>query len=209
MKEATKEREGERSRERKKKKTDLNQGEKKKPKPNTVHGNSFIPAAIFNLSALQVINLSYNQLSGSIPREMGNLTTLKEIYLDNNNFIEIPNEIGSLHQLEKLYVQENALEGNVPMPQLDIWPQNSEYGTEGIVTRRGDLYSFGVVLMETFTRKKPTDEMFVAEMSLKQWVANSPLLDVVDTKLQVTKADDRDFVYKSECLSSIMRLALA
>ncbi|KAL6197274.1 hypothetical protein ACLB2K_032883 [Fragaria x ananassa] len=84
-----------------------------------------------------------------------------------------------------------------------------EYGMEGIVTRRGDVYSFGIVLMETFTGKKPTDEMFVAEMSLKQWVANSALLDVVDAKLQVTEADDRDFVNKSECLSSVMRLAQA
>ncbi|PRQ29481.1 putative protein kinase RLK-Pelle-LRR-XII-1 family [Rosa chinensis] len=29
------------------------------------------------------------------------------------------------------------------------------------------------VLMETFTKRKPTDEMFVEESSLKQWVANS------------------------------------
>ncbi|KAL6206725.1 hypothetical protein ACLB2K_023972 [Fragaria x ananassa] len=77
------------------------------------------------------------------------------------------------------------------------------------VTRRGDVYNFGIVLMETFTGKKPTDEMFVAEMSLKQWVANLALLDVVDAKLQVTEADDHDFVNKCECLSSVMRLALA
>ncbi|XP_004295580.1 PREDICTED: probable LRR receptor-like serine/threonine-protein kinase At3g47570-like [Fragaria vesca subsp. vesca] len=93
--------------------------------------------------------------------------------------------------------------------QATIGYMAPEYGTEGIVTRRGDVYSFGIVLMETFTGKKPTDEMFVAEMSLKQWVANSVLLDVVDAKLQVTEADDRDFVNKSECLSSVMRLALA
>ncbi|PQM42303.1 LRR receptor-like serine/threonine-protein kinase EFR [Prunus yedoensis var. nudiflora] len=34
-----------------------------------------------------------------------------------------------------------------------------EYGMEGIVSRRGDVYSFGIVVMETFTRRKPTDEI--------------------------------------------------
>ncbi|KAM5585536.1 putative LRR receptor-like serine/threonine-protein kinase [Rosa sericea] len=87
-----------------------------------------------------------------------------------------------------------------------------EYGTEGVVTRRGDVYSFGVVLMETFTKRKPTDEMFVGEASLKQWVANSLLsgaiIEVGDANLLGTE-NDFSFVSKTECLSSIMRLALS
>ncbi|KAK2642484.1 hypothetical protein Ddye_024247 [Dipteronia dyeriana] len=35
-----------------------------------------------------------------------------------------------------------------------------EYGLEGIVSARGDVYSFGILMMESFTRKKPTDNMF-------------------------------------------------
>ncbi|XP_021802019.1 probable LRR receptor-like serine/threonine-protein kinase At3g47570 [Prunus avium] len=87
-----------------------------------------------------------------------------------------------------------------------------EYGTEGIVSTRGDVYSFGIVLMETFTKRKPTNEMFVGEMSLKQWIEYSILQDaiveVVDANLLETEAD-HDFVSKRDCLSSIMRLALA
>ncbi|PRQ29202.1 putative protein kinase RLK-Pelle-LRR-XII-1 family [Rosa chinensis] len=87
-----------------------------------------------------------------------------------------------------------------------------EYGTEGIVTRRGDVYSFGIVLMETFTRRKPTDEMFVGEMSLKQWVANSlfadAIVEVVDTNLLGTQKDPK-FVSYNVCFSSIMRLGVA
>ncbi|KAM5587929.1 hypothetical protein ABKV19_006400 [Rosa sericea] len=87
-----------------------------------------------------------------------------------------------------------------------------EYGLEGIVTRRGDVYSFGILLLETFTKRKPTDEMFDGEMSLKQWVENALLADaiveVVDaTLLGIEK--DHAFVSKRECISAIMRLALA
>ena len=45
-----------------------------------------------------------------------------------------------------------------------------EYGREGRVSTNGDVYSFGIMLMETFTEKKPTDEIFNEEMTLKQWV---------------------------------------
>ncbi|KAH9722890.1 hypothetical protein KPL70_006885 [Citrus sinensis] len=45
---------------------------------------------------------------------------------------------------------------------ITIYGYNWVYGT-----------SYGVLLMETFTRKKPTDEMFTGEMSLRRWVKES------------------------------------
>ncbi|XP_061993732.1 probable LRR receptor-like serine/threonine-protein kinase At3g47570 [Rosa rugosa] len=90
----------------------------------------------------------------------------------------------------------------------------AEYGMGGIVSRRGDVYSFGIILMETFTKRKPTDDMFVGQMNLKQWVANSLLSDaiveVVDSNLIGTsQEEDEDFVSKRYCLSCIMNLAMA
>ncbi|KAI5332012.1 hypothetical protein L3X38_022139 [Prunus dulcis] len=43
-----------------------------------------------------------------------------------------------------------------------------EFGMEGIISTRGDVYSFGIVLTETFTRRKPTDEMFVDYFQMLQ-----------------------------------------
>ncbi|XP_028965904.1 probable LRR receptor-like serine/threonine-protein kinase At3g47570 [Malus domestica] len=88
-----------------------------------------------------------------------------------------------------------------------------EYGMRGIVSTKGDVYSFGIVLMETFTKRKPTDEMFVGEMNLKQWIENSLFPDsaideVVDADILGTE-EDGDFVSRRDCLSSVMRLALA
>ncbi|XP_031253658.1 receptor kinase-like protein Xa21 [Pistacia vera] len=61
-----------------------------------------------------------------------------------------------------------------------------EYGRKGLVSGKGDVYSYGIVLMETFTGKKPTDEIFAEERSLKQLVSESlqsSVMEVVDKNL--------------------------
>ncbi|KAH9722933.1 protein kinase domain-containing protein [Citrus sinensis] len=83
-----------------------------------------------------------------------------------------------------------------------------EYGSEGIVSAKCDVYSYGVLLMETFTRKRPTDEMFTGEMSLRRWVKESlphGLTEVVDANLV---REEQAFSAKMDCLLSIMDLAL-
>ncbi|XP_042945873.1 LRR receptor-like serine/threonine-protein kinase EFR isoform X1 [Carya illinoinensis] len=83
-----------------------------------------------------------------------------------------------------------------------------EYGSEGIVSTRGDVYSYGILLMETFTRKKPTDDMFTGDMSLKCLVQESlalSVLEVVDTNLL---SNQNDYPAMEECLLSTMGLAL-
>ena len=55
-----------------------------------------IPPEIGNLTNLTVLNLSYNQLTGSIPPEIWNLTNLTYLILGNNQLTgSIPTEIGN------------------------------------------------------------------------------------------------------------------
>ncbi|GAY68231.1 hypothetical protein CUMW_262510 [Citrus unshiu] len=85
-----------------------------------------------------------------------------------------------------------------------------EYGREGRVSANGDVYSFGIMLMETFTGKKPTDEIFNEEMTLKHWVNDwLPIstMEVVDVNL--LSQEDIHFVAKEQCVSFVFNLAMA
>lgn len=87
---------------------------------------------------------------------------------------------------------------------------SAEYGREGKVSRKGDVYCYGIMLMETFTRRKPTDQIFAEEMSLKRWVGDSLLgcsiTEVADANL--LKCEESDFSAREQCVSSIFSLAM-
>ena len=74
-----------------------------------------IPPEIGNLTNLTYLNLGPNQLTGSIPPEIGNLTNLEGLRLNNNQFTgEIPPEIRNLTNLIDLYLSNNELTGSIP-----------------------------------------------------------------------------------------------
>ncbi|GAY63065.1 hypothetical protein CUMW_222610 [Citrus unshiu] len=84
-----------------------------------------------------------------------------------------------------------------------------EYGREGRVSTNGDVYSFGIMLMETFTGKKPTDKIFNGEMTLKRWICDwipISIMEVVDANL--LSREDIHFVAKEQCLSFVFNLAM-
>ncbi|KAI4306685.1 hypothetical protein L6164_029940 [Bauhinia variegata] len=60
-----------------------------------------------------------------------------------------------------------------------------EYGSEGIISIKGDVYSYGILMLEVLTRKKPTDDMFTAGLNLKGWVTNlmPHVIQIIDSNL--------------------------
>ncbi|TYJ13274.1 hypothetical protein E1A91_A10G041200v1 [Gossypium mustelinum] len=84
-----------------------------------------------------------------------------------------------------------------------------EYGTSGIVSTEGDVYSFGILLIEILTRKKLTDEIFTCEMSLKHFLKES-LFHSVTKVIDATILQEGEVHYtaKINCISSVIELAL-
>ena len=84
----------------------------------------------------------------------------------------------------------------------------TEYGFKGKVSTKGDIYSYGIILLELITRKKPTDEMFVGEANMRQWIASLlDRMDVVDDGF-LRIEDGRDVTTMQTILSSILELGL-
>ena len=65
-------------------------------------------------------------LTGSIPPEIGCLTNLTELLLDDNQLTgEIPSEIGQLTKLEDMNLSYNQLTGEIPQKVCDLIESNN------------------------------------------------------------------------------------
>ncbi|CAA0813217.1 receptor like protein 33 [Striga hermonthica] len=92
----------------------------------SLHPRAFIESASINIKGNELhydtilplvtgIDLSENNFSGEIPREITSLVELKSLNLSGNNFTgTIPDNIGNMKQLESLDFSRNSLSGEIP-----------------------------------------------------------------------------------------------
>jgi hypothetical protein len=74
-----------------------------------------LPPSLGNLTSLQNLLLPFNKLTGSIPASYGSLSNLETIMLQNNLLSgEIPTALSSMGQLQQLKLEGNLLSGAVP-----------------------------------------------------------------------------------------------
>lgn len=74
-----------------------------------------IPSELGELTALKRLSLSNNGLSGKLPESLGNLSQLVYLELSGNNLSGVlPSSLGSLLNLNELYLYNNQLTGSIP-----------------------------------------------------------------------------------------------
>ncbi|KAJ4769561.1 Leucine-rich receptor-like protein kinase family protein [Rhynchospora pubera] len=83
-----------------------------------------------------------------------------------------------------------------------------EYGMGGQASPQGDVYSYGILLLEMFTALSPTDERFRDGLSLSKHVEMAfpdQVMDILDINLSSTDHAIEDFL---DCLVSVIRCGL-
>jgi len=104
-----------------------------------------IPSALGNLTNLTELNLRDNQLTGTIPPELGNLSNLEELWLGHNQLSgTIPSELGKLSNLIHLAITHTPLSGSIPsalgnLTNLEILWLNNNDLSGTIPTELGNL----------------------------------------------------------------------
>jgi Protein tyrosine and serine/threonine kinase len=89
-----------------------------------------------------------------------------------------------------------------------------EYGVGGRPSIEGDVYSYGILLLELFTGLSPTDERLGDNWILQKHVEMTfpeQIMDIIDAKL-FSQIDGQDHQYTSEnvygCLVAVIQCAL-
>ncbi|KAK2976305.1 hypothetical protein RJ640_002733 [Escallonia rubra] len=93
-----------------------------------------------------------------------------------------------------------------------------EYGMGEEVSTQGDVYSYGIMLLEMFTSKRPTDGMFKDNLSLHNYVKLAlpgRMMEIVDRKIMLMEEANeikqrKGYVAKVEsCIASILQIGLS
>lgn len=88
------------------------------------------------------LRLPDNNLTGMLPGELGELSSLTALYLERNALVgEIPAELGNLSQLRWLYLQGNDLTGRLPRSLMQLEKlQDLRFGGQDLCAPADDAF---------------------------------------------------------------------
>ncbi len=94
-----------------------------------------LPPQIGDLDSLKIIFMLGNQIEGSIPPEIGNLVNLEELYLSNNKIQGgIPASLGNCQKLKTLRLENNQISGELPPELGNLTNLEDLYVSKNLIT---------------------------------------------------------------------------
>ncbi|GKD14984.1 kinase-like domain-containing protein, partial [Tanacetum coccineum] len=87
-----------------------------------------------------------------------------------------------------------------------------EYGLGSEMTSIGDVYSFGILLLEVMTGKNPTDGMFNEGLSLHKFAYMAlpdHVIDVIDDDAIVLQSTEANAKKVKECMAAIIKIGVS
>ncbi|CAN6381312.1 unnamed protein product [Urochloa humidicola] len=179
------------------------------PKEDGTHGPCFLTLTQRLSIAVDIANaLEYLHHSSQRPIVHSDLKP-SNILLDNDMTARIC-DFGLARFFDNVSTTSNAaVKGTIGY----IAP---EYAAGGQVMPSGDVYSFGIILLEMFTGRRPTDDTFKDGMSIVSFVDESfpdHILEMVDAQL-LEEIDDFESLKESTvtamgCVRSVLRVGLS
>ena len=75
------------------------------------------PTILCRMDWLKVLYLQGNNFTGALPAELGQMTELTDLYVDQNTTMtgSIPREIGNLKKLQRLNISQSGIGGEIPV----------------------------------------------------------------------------------------------
>jgi len=87
----------------------------------------------------------WNDISESIPKEIGNIKTLQLLLLSENKLSEdLPEELGHLPVLDRIQIDENNITGSIPLSFANLNSTKHFHMNNNLLSGRLDAVEFGV-----------------------------------------------------------------
>ena len=92
---------------------------------------------------------------------------------------------------------------------------NAEYGIGNKISTAGDVYSYGIIILEMLTGKRPTDVLFKNGLSLQKFVGNAfpeKIREILDPNIigdEVVDHGNHAMVGMLSCIMQLVQLGLS
>ncbi|URE07483.1 LRR receptor-like serine threonine-protein kinase [Musa troglodytarum] len=179
------------------------------------------------LSLLQRLNISIDVASAlaylhhHVPSPIVHCDLKPSNVLLDHDMVARVGDFGLARILNKIMSKSSQRSTNSATLKGSIGYAAPEYGMGNKVSIQGDVYSYGILLLEMFTGRRPTDDGFKAGLNLHQYVEMAlpdQVADIMDPNLLLGTGEgeghpanpsaNRPNIRAVECVTSVLRVGI-